>query len=79
MMAAHRTIWPSLQTELKVIPNHGDGSIQDRVTLYCSEGVFSFCFPLSPETARALAADLVASADTLQSLEPILSAQEEHP
>lgn len=75
-MTVHRTIWPSVQTELRVIPSREDGLSQDRVTLYVAEGVFSFCFPLSPEAARALAADLVAGADTLQSLEPTLPAQE---
>lgn len=78
-MATHRTIWPSRQTELRVIPNPADDITQDRVTLYVSEGAFSFCFPISPATARTLAADLIASANKLQSLQPTLSAQEEHP
>lgn len=79
MMATHRTIWRFVKTELRVIPNHEDACAQDRITLYVSEGVFSFCFPLSPEDARTLANDLVAGADTLKSPEPALTAQEEHP
>lgn len=67
-MATHRTIWPTVKTELRVIPNPADGITQDRVILYVSEGVFSFCFPMSPETARALAADLMNGADALPSL-----------
>jgi len=78
-MNTHRTIWRFVETELRVIPNHEDACAQDRITLYVSEGVFSFCFPLSPEDARTLANDLIASADTLKSPEPALTAQEEHP
>lgn len=78
-MNTHRTIWRSVETELRVIPNHEDACAKDRITLYVSEGVFSFCFPLSPEDARTLANDLIASADMLKSPEPALAAQEEHP
>lgn len=78
-MAIHRTLWPSVQTELRVIPNPADSIAAPRITMYVAEGVFSFCFPLSPETARALAADLVAGADTLQSSELALSAQRKEP
>lgn len=68
-MATHRTIWPSVTTELRVIPCPADNIAQQRVMVYASEGVFSFCFPVSPETARALAADLIASADQLKPID----------
>ena len=78
-MNTHRTIWRFVETELRVIPNREDACAQDRITLYVSEGVFSFCFPLSPEGARALANDLIASANTLQSPEPTPADPKEHP
>ena len=62
-MTVHRTIWPSVRTELRIITNPADSIAASRITLYVAEGVFSFCFPLSPEAARALAADLVAGAE----------------
>lgn len=65
-MATYRAVWEHAKTELRVIPAPADNIGPQRVTLYVSDGSFSFCFPMSPETARALAADLIASADKLQ-------------
>lgn len=65
-MDAYRTIWPSVETELRVFAQHADKLAQERLALYVVDGVFSFCFPLSPEAARALAAELLAGADKLQ-------------
>ena len=65
-MATHRTVWEHAKTELRVIPANADNIAPQRVMLYVSEGSFSLCFPMSPETAHALAEDLISSADALQ-------------
>lgn len=65
-MATHRTVWEHARTELRVIQAPADNISPQRVTLYVSDGVFTFCFPMSTETAHALAEDLIRSADRLQ-------------
>lgn len=68
-MATHRTIWPSVTTELRVTPWPADNIAQQRVMVYISESLFTLCFPMSPDGARALAADLIASADQLKPID----------